>query len=38
MTKKKFMNEFATTIEQRVPKDIDDYDDFESLNEGDLPF
>ena len=29
MTKKKFMNEFATTIEQRVPKDIDDYDEFQ---------
>ena len=29
MTKKKFMNEFATTIEQIVPKDIDDYDEFQ---------
>ena len=29
MTKKKFINEFATTIEQIVPKDIDDYDEFQ---------
>ena len=29
MTKKKFMNEFANTIEQIVPKDIDDYDEFQ---------
>lgn len=29
MTKKKFMNEFATTIGQIVPKDIDDYDEFQ---------
>ena len=29
MTKKKFMNEFTTTIEQIVPKDIDDYDEFQ---------
>ena len=28
MTKKKFMNEFATTLEQKLPKDIDDYDEF----------
>ena len=28
MTKKRFIDEFATTLEQKLPKDIDDYDEF----------